>query len=121
MTDLKWGTLIWFNSPATISIINRPRLVSAAYAAFRPSKELTEKLNKALVKLEKEGKVTPEECYFMKTSPIAQRMLTKITANNADKFIDMTPLDILKEIKGDAFLQGSQSRQEEVENLESKF
>ena len=118
MTDLKWGTLIWFNSPAIISAINRPRLVSAAYAAFRPSKELTTKLNETLIKLENEGKVTPEECYFMKTSPIAQRMLTKITANNPEKFIDMTPLDILKEIRGSAFLQGSQSRQKEVDNLE---
>ena len=43
MTDITWGTLIWFNSPAAISAINRPRLVSAAYAAFRPSSELIKK------------------------------------------------------------------------------
>ena len=55
MTDIKWGTLVWFNSPSILSSINRPRLVSAAYAAFRPSNDVTKKLNDALIKLEKKG------------------------------------------------------------------
>lgn len=119
MTDLDWGTLIWFNSPAIIAQINRPRLVSAAYAAFRPSKEVTQKLNQTLVKLEEEGKVTPEQCYLLKTNPVAQRLLAKKTANDASKFIDKTPLEILKEMKSEAFQEGSESRQKEIESLEN--
>lgn len=68
MNDIKWGTLIWFNSPALISSINRPRLVSAAYAAFRPNPELVKKLNARLTTLETEGRITPEQCYLLKVS-----------------------------------------------------
>lgn len=99
MTDITWETLIWFNSPATISSINRPRLVSAAYAAFRPSPELIKKLNTALSKLEKDGAITPEQCYFLKVSPVAQQLLAKETINDPDKFVDLTPLEILKTLR----------------------
>ena len=120
MTDIKWGTLVWFNSPSTLSSINRPRLVSAAYAAFRPSNDVTKKLNDALINLEKKGDITPEQCYFLKVSPVAQRILGKLTANASDKIIDSTPLEILKEIRQSAYTEGSISRQEEIDNLTRK-
>lgn len=120
MTDITWGTLIWFNSPATISSINRPRLVSAAYAAFRPSSDLIKKLNSALSKLEKEGKITPEQCYFLKVSPIAQQLLAKKTVNDPNKFVDLTPLEILKSLESNAYDQGSLSRQKEIDALNER-
>lgn len=120
MTDIKWGTLIWFNSPSTLFSVNRPRLVSAAYAAFRPSHEVTKKLNAALIKSEEKGDITPEQCYFLKVSPVAQRILGKLTANDSDKIIDSTPLEILKEIRKSAYEEGSTSRQEEIDDLTRK-
>lgn len=120
MTDITWGTLIWFNSPAIISSINRPRLVSAAYAAFRPSSELIEKLNISLSKLEEEGKITPEQCYFLKVSPIAQRLLAKKTVNDPNRFVDLTALEILKSLESDAYNQGSISRQKEIDELNER-
>lgn len=120
MTDITWGTLIWFNSPATISSINRPRLVSAAYAAFRPSSELIKKLNAALSKLEEEGKITPEQCYFLKVSPIAQQLLAKKTVNDPNRFVDLTALEILKSFESDAYNQGSISRQKEIDELNER-
>lgn len=120
MTDITWGTLIWFNSPATISSINRPRLVSAAYAAFRPSSELIEKLNTSLSKLEEEGKITPEQCYLLKVSPIAQRLLAKKTVNDPNRFVDLTVLEILKSLESDAYNQGSISRQKEIDELNER-
>lgn len=120
MTDIKWGTLLWFNSPTNISAINRPRLVSAAYAAFRPSEELTKKLNMALTKLEEQGDISPEQCYLLKVNPIAQRLLARKTINNPEKFIDETPLEILKELRQKAFDEGSSSRQQEIHDLTKK-
>lgn len=120
MTDIKWGTLIWFNSPSTLFSVNRPRLVSAAYAAFRPSDDVTKKLNDALIKLEEKGGITPEQCYLLKVNPIAQRILGKLTANDSDKIIDSTPLEILKEIRQSAYEEGGISRQEEIDDLTQK-
>lgn len=120
MTDITWGTLIWFNSPATISSINRPRLVSAAYAAFRPSSELIKKLNSTLSKLEEEGRISPEQCYFLKVSPIAQQLLAKKTVNDPNKFVELTPLEILKSLESNAYDQGSLSRQKEIDELSER-
>lgn len=117
MNDINWGTLIWFNSPALISSISRPRLVSAAYAAFKPSPELTKKLNSTLIKLEGQGKITPDQCYLLKVNPIAQHLLTHKTINDPERFVDATPLEILKELGREAFEQGSASRQAEVDML----
>lgn len=120
MNDIKWGTLIWFNSPTLISSINRPRLVSAAYAAFRPNPELTRKLNERLIALEAEGKVTPEQCYLLKVNPLAQHLLARKTMNDPDRFVDITPLEILKELGRESFEQGSASRQAEIDQLKEQ-
>lgn len=117
MNDIKWGTLIWFNSPTLISSINRPRLVSAAYAAFRPDPELTRKLNERLITLEAEGKITPEQCYLLKVNPIAQHLLARKTMNDPDRFVDATPLEILQELGQEAFEKGCASRQAEINHL----
>lgn len=120
MTDIKWGTLLWFNSPANISTINRPRLVSAAYAAFRPSEELTKKLNATLTRLEAQGDISPEQCYLLKVNPVAQRLLAKKTINDPERFVEETPLEILKELSQKAFEEGSSSRQQEIDELTKK-
>lgn len=120
MNDIKWGTLVWFNSPTLISSINRPRLVSAAYAAFRPNPELIRKLNERLVALEVEGKITPEQCYLLKVNPIAQHLLACKTMNDPDRFVDATPLEILKELGREAFEQGCASRQDEINQWKRK-
>lgn len=117
MNDIKWGTLIWFHSPAQISSINRPRLMSAAYAAFRPSDELVKKLNKKLIQMEAAGTITPEQCYLLKVNPIAQKLLAQKTMNDPERFVDATPLEILKELSKEAYAQGSASRQKEVDKL----
>lgn len=117
MNDIKWGTLVWFNSPAQISSINRPRLMSAAYAAFRPNDELVKKLNNKLIQMEAAGKITPEQCYLLKVNPIAQKLLAQKTMNDPDRFVDATPLEILKELSKEAYAQGSASRQAEVDKL----
>ena len=70
--------------------------------------------------MEKKGDITPEQCYFLKASPVAQRILGKLTANDSDKLIDSTPLEILKEIRQSAYAEGSISRQEEIDDLTRK-
>lgn len=120
MTDIKWGTMLWFNSPAKISEINRPRLVSAAYAAFRPSPELNRIINITLISLVDEGKLSPEKCYLLKVDPMAQRLFAKSTANNPENFVESTPFEIMKEMEDAAYHQGSISRQNEIDSLNAE-
>lgn len=114
MNDIKWGTLVWFNTPSRLSSINRPRLVSAAYAAFRPTNEVVSKLNQKLKELEESGDITPEQCYLLKVSPIAQQLLAKKTINEPDRFVDSTPYEILQELERKAFNKGVESKQKEI-------
>ena len=93
---------------------------SAAYAAFRPNPELTRKLNERLIALEAEGKVTPEQCYLLKVNPLAQHLLARKTMNDPDRFVDITPLEILKELGRESFEQGSASRQAEIDQLKEQ-
>jgi len=120
MTDIKWGTMLWFNSPTKISDVNRPRLVSAAYAAFRPSSELTKKINSTLIMLVDEGKITAEQCYLLKVNPAAQRLFAKNTSNDPENLVDSTPFEIMKELGDQAFRQGSLSRQDEIDALNAE-
>ena len=57
----------------------------------------------------------------MKVSPIAQRLLAKKTINDPDKFVELTPLEILKNFENNAYNQGSLSRQKEVDELNERI
>lgn len=117
MTDINWGTLLWFNSPAKVSSINRLRLISAAYAAFRPSPELVKRLSDSLRNLSEKDDITPEQCYLLKVSPVAQKILARKTINDPERFTESTPLEILQEIRSTAYTEGSESRQREINEL----
>lgn len=115
MTDVMWGTLIWLNSPVTISKINRAKLVSTAYAAFKPSQGVIERLNVSLKKLEDLGEITPEKCYFLKTSPVAHRLLSEQTLNDAEYFNETTVLEVLNLLEQEGFEKGKKQKQEELD------
>ena len=67
--------------------------------------------------MEEDGKITPEQCYFLKVSPVAQQLLAKETINDPDRLVDLTPLEILQSLEDNAYQLGSLSRQKEVDEL----
>ena len=64
-------------------------------AAFEPTVAVLHRLKEELDKLEKENKITKENCYFLKSNRMALDMLVRITEGDANKFTDSTPLKYL--------------------------
>ncbi len=117
LTDLIWGTLIWANSPAKISPLNKANIISAAYAAFQPSDDILGKLNQTLIKCQTNGELSPEKCYFLKTNTVALRLLSQKTQNDERRYSEQTPFEILKEIQDQGYQKGIIEKQVEVDRL----
>lgn len=117
LTDLTWGTLIWANSPTKISALNKANIISAAYAAFRPSEEVLRRLNKTLLKCQVSGEISPEKCYFLKTNSVALQMLSQKTQNDESRYSEQMPFEILRELRKEGFEEGLSEKQKEVDKL----
>jgi len=117
ISDINWGTLIWFNSPVKVSALNKANLISAAYAAFQPSEAVLRKLNAELSKLQENESLSAELCYFLKTNAIALGLLAKKTHNDEDAFFEKTPYEILQEIQDESYNKGAESKQTELDHV----
>lgn len=117
LTDLAWGTLIWANSPAKISSLNRANIISAAYAAFKPSEEILQRLNKTLLRCQESGEISPEKCYFLKTNSVALKILSQKTMNDEARYSEQMPFEILRELRKEGFEEGLLEKQKEVDQL----
>lgn len=120
LTDLTWGTLIWANSPSQISLMNRANIISAAYAAFRPSEEILKKLNSSLIQHQENGDISPEKCYFLKTNALALRLLAGKTQNDETRYSDQMPFEILTQLRSEGYQEGLSEKQREVDKLEEE-
>lgn len=117
LTDLTWGTLVWANTPAKISSLNRANIISAAYAAFQPSDSILSKLNESLIKHQESGEISPEKCYFLKTNALALRLLAQNTQNDENRYSDQTPFEILKALREEGYEEGLSEKQKEVDKV----
>lgn len=117
LTDLAWGTLVWANSPTEISSFNRASIISAAYAAFEPDNEILRRLNKTLLECQRDGRISPERCYFLKTNSVALRILAQRTMNEETLYTDQMPFEILQELREEGVQEGLLKKQGEINQL----
>ncbi|SBV99066.1 exported hypothetical protein [uncultured Eubacteriales bacterium] len=120
MTDIHWGTLIWFSNPVTISTFNKARLISEAYAAFRPTPSVLKKLSEQLTRLEAEGTLSAEKCYMLRTSPVAHKLLAKLTKNEDTGYSEKTPFEILSDIQEKAYAKGAAEERKNTELVQDE-
>lgn len=118
VSDVFWGNLIWANSSESLSIAGKQRLMTIVAAAFEPTVAVLHRLKEELDKLEKENKITKENCYFLKSNRMALDMLVRITEGDASKFTDSTPFEILDKIRSEAKDEGI--KEEKVRNETEK-
>lgn len=117
LTDLAWGFLVWSNSPSKVSQLNKSKIVSAAYAAFRPSEAILARLEKTLSDCQERGDLSPEKCYFLKTDSLALNILSNKTRNDETRYSEKLPFEILKELQETGYKKGLEEKQTEVDKL----
>ncbi len=129
VTDSFLGVVLWKTAPDKIADYTRNRLMVAMNAAFLPKEALLEKLVSSLEKCVDAGKISPEECYMLKTTHLAHKYLMDITKGDPELFTQQTPLEILQAIhnegKEEGFQEGIQVEREkankEIESISNKL
>ena len=108
VTDSFLGVVLWKTAPDKIAEYTRNRLIVAMNAAFSPKEALLEKLVSSLEKCVDDGKISPEECYMLKTTHLAHKYLMDITKGDPELFTQQTPLEILQAIHNEGKKEGIQ-------------
>ena len=115
--DINWGTILWIDTPGNMSKYSRSKLTAAAYASYKPSDNIIKKFQSSLIKLYQDGSISAAECYLLRTQPSARSLLLKITQNDEEKYLDQTPLEIIKQYKNEGYIQGIREKEEEITRI----
>ena len=99
LTDVFIGTFIWLQSPSKDMGITKRKIIADAYAALQPDRILLKRFVDELKKLRKDGEVSDEEFYVLRTSQFARNALVEATKGNPDNFSPRTPLEVLEEMR----------------------
>ena len=98
VTDVFLGTTVWLHSPAVVSTINSTRLIAYCTTALRLDQGMLKKVAQVTTKLRSQGKVTEEEYYLLRASPVAHEMIAEKTLGDPNAFSAKTVDEILKEV-----------------------
>lgn len=107
VTDTFIGTLIWLRTPALMYQINMKKLIADVYAALQPDSKLIRSYLNEIIKLHKEGNISDEEYYLLRSHRVAINMLEEKTLGDPDRFTDKTPEEILADIKKKYEIEGN--------------
>lgn len=128
LTDIFVGTLIWLNSPIELKNLNRQKLIADSYAALRPNSIFLKRLSDESEKLLKTGRITDDEFYLLRSSPIVQEMIVEKTLGEIENFKPQTPLEVLEEIKKEGrqefeekYLKSKREKEEALKKLDAQL
>ena len=119
LTDTFVGTLIWMQSPIMTDDINIKKLIFDSFAAFEPDSNLVRNYLESILKLKKDGEITEEEYYLLRSDEQSFTLLERKTLGDPSRFTDKHPHEILEEIKANIRKDGEVKYSEEVLDHES--
>ncbi len=108
VTDRLLSLMLWRLDKGTISEQSYNSLIVSINAALLPDDQTFSKFVESLDQALESNKLTPDECFLLKTNKIAHRYLMELTNGNLDVITDNTPLEILKQLQEDAKAIGRQ-------------
>jgi hypothetical protein len=118
ITDVFLGTLVWLQSPARVTSINRRKMIADCYAALQPSKVLMKKYLQEVEKLRTEGRIGNDEYYLLRAHRTSLNLLEEKTLGDPDNFTDKTPEEILEAMKEEFRAEATKKYLEAKEKLE---
>jgi hypothetical protein len=99
ITDVFLGTVLWLQSPAIVAALHETRLVAQCAATLQLDHEMLKKLVKIAAKLKTDHKVTDDEYYLLRASPVVHEMLGEKTLGDPEAFSASTVDEVLSEIQ----------------------
>lgn len=99
LTDVFVGTILWVQSPAIVSTLNETRLVAQCSAALQLDQSMIKKLVKVATRLKEQGKVSEEQFYLLRASPVVHQLLAEKTLGDPEAFSAKTVEEVLVELQ----------------------
>lgn len=118
ITDVFLGTLVWLQSPARVTSINRKKMIADCYAAVQPSKIMVKKYRQEIEKLRTEGKIGENEYYLLRTHRAALNLLEEKTLGDPDNFTEKTFEEILELVRQEYQAESGRKYLETKDKLE---
>lgn len=112
VTDTFVGTLIWLRNPNKVTEISEKKIIANIYSALQPSEELLKQYIAEIEKLREKGDITEEDFILLRDSQIARDLLSNKTLGDPQKFTPKTSIEILDEMKREAFEEYNKEKNE---------
>lgn len=96
VTDYALTNLLWLKKPLEAPDLPRKRIIADCYAATQPDATLWGRYLKEIDKLEKEGRISPDDYYMLRHSLYAKTELMRLTLGEPEAFVQATVPEILE-------------------------
>lgn len=93
------ATLAWLKNPAKAPDLPRRQIIADCYATLRPSDRLWARFIKEAERIERDGKITPEELTILRFEPDAERILSRKTLGDEFNVSEQTVHEVLDEAR----------------------
>ena len=103
VTDIFLGTMSWINNPDKIKIYSPLWIIPLSISIIRPSKDFLEKWHNEIKKLLNQGQIDETTFILLRDSSLSRELLEEKTMGDPDQITPKTPIEILEEIKREAY------------------
>ncbi|RME60380.1 hypothetical protein D6779_02310 [Candidatus Parcubacteria bacterium] len=110
ITDVSLSNLAWLKAPMEAQGLPITEVLAISYAALEPSTTMWEKFLAELEKLEKQGNITARDHQILRSSPLAQEELMRLTLGEDSALNDQMVTDLLKRVTNEI-------KKEEIQKL----
>jgi len=121
VTNVFLGTNIWLDNPAKFESFNVKKIIADCLAAISPNDKTIKKYIVQIEKLAKDGIISDDEYYFLRTYRTSYQVLEEITYGDEDNFNEKTPQEILRILREEGKLESQKELEEErAKNIETR-
>lgn len=118
--DFVLTNLLWLKNPTKAPNLARKRIIADCFAAVRPQEHLWKKYIEKAEWLLKEGQITPNDYYTLRSSPEARSVLMEVTMGDEDVITLGSVEEILRKAKQAMVENVVQDYEEKLKKIEQE-
>lgn len=101
ITDFSLANMAWLKGPMGAPDLPTVEVLAFSYAALQPSKELLDKYLEEAEKLDRQGKISERDHQLLRSSPLAQEELLKLTMGDEAALTERTIMETLQRVSSE--------------------
>lgn len=120
ITDIFLGTLLWAQSPTSVVNFNKKRLISFAFSAVEPNKNLKAKLVSQAKRLLHSKQINEDQATILLETQLANELLAELTLGDSNRFTDRTSFEIIEEYQKEIQTRERLKNQSLIDRVETE-